>query len=219
MVLVRDLTELRRRERALLTKDATIREIHHRVKNNLQTVAALLRLQARRLDEPEARDALNEAVRRVGAIAVVHETLAHAPGETVGFDEVADRVVALVQDLAGGHASAGAIPTVMREGSFGSLPTDTATPLAMVLSELLQNAVEHAGAARVLLRARREASRLEVVVADDGAGLPAGVGADSGGRLGLQIVRTLVTDELRGRLALEPGPDGGTRAVVTCAVE
>ena len=73
LVLVRDVTELRRRERELMTKDATIREIHHRVKNNLQTVAALLRLQARRLRAPEARAALDEAVRRVGSIAVVHE--------------------------------------------------------------------------------------------------------------------------------------------------
>ena len=66
LVLLRDVTELRRRERELMTKDATIREIHHRVKNNLQTVAALLRLQARRLRIPEGRAALEEAVRRVG---------------------------------------------------------------------------------------------------------------------------------------------------------
>ena len=77
LVLLRDVTEVRRRERELVTKDATIREIHHRVKNNLQTVAALLRLQARRAVEPEARIALEEAVRRVGSIAIVHETLSH----------------------------------------------------------------------------------------------------------------------------------------------
>jgi hypothetical protein len=79
LVLVRDVTELRHRERELMTKDATIREIHHRVKNNLQTVAALLRLQARRTRAPEAREALEEAVRRVGSIAIVHETLSHTP--------------------------------------------------------------------------------------------------------------------------------------------
>ena len=75
LVLLRDVTELRRRERELITKDATIREIHHRVKNNLQTVAALLRLQARRMDSARAGSALEEAVRRVGSIAIVHETL------------------------------------------------------------------------------------------------------------------------------------------------
>jgi two-component sensor histidine kinase len=214
LVLLRDVTELRRRERALLTKDATIREIHHRVKNNLQTVAALLRLQGRRLTEPEARAALAEAERRVGSIALVHETLSREPGESVAFDDVADRVVGLVADLGGGRG--GGAPALVRDGSFGSLPADLAMPLAMVVSELLQNAVEHSGASRVVLRARREANRLEVDVEDDGSGLPDGVTGESGGSLGLQIVRTLVTDELGGRLHLGPGPAGGTRAFVVC---
>ena len=93
LVLLRDVTELRRRERELMTKDATIREIHHRVKNNLQTVAALLRLQARRMDDDKARGALDEAVRRVGSIAIVHETLSQNLDERVEFDEIADRVL------------------------------------------------------------------------------------------------------------------------------
>src|SRR2546430_8568537 len=81
LVLVRDVTEVRRRDRALLTKDATIREIHHRVKNNLQTVAALLRLQSRRTDSPEAKQALAESVRRVTSIALVHETMSMSVDE------------------------------------------------------------------------------------------------------------------------------------------
>ncbi|MEN9325208.1 MAG: hypothetical protein RL414_962, partial [Actinomycetota bacterium] len=93
IVLLHDVTELRRRDRALLTKDATIREIHHRVKNNLQTVSALLRLQSRRVDDPEASQALAEAVRRVASIAIVHETLSTSSAETVQFDEVYDRIV------------------------------------------------------------------------------------------------------------------------------
>ena len=80
-MLLRDVTDLRSRDRELVTKDATIREIHHRVKNNLQTVAALLRLQARRMTVPEARAALEEAVRRVGSIALVHETLSQSLDE------------------------------------------------------------------------------------------------------------------------------------------
>src|SRR5207248_11474166 len=96
LVLVRDVTELRHRERELITTDATIREIHHRVKNNLQTVAALLRLQARRMDSVQGREALNEAVRRVGSIAIVHETLSQNLDERVEFDDIADRVLAMV---------------------------------------------------------------------------------------------------------------------------
>src|SRR6202008_1375688 len=103
-VLIRDITEVKRRDRALISKDATIREIHHRVKNNLQTVAALLRLQARRLSGPEAREALEEAVRRVGSIAIVHETLSHTPEEIVDFDDIAERVAAMAGELSAPEA-------------------------------------------------------------------------------------------------------------------
>ena len=139
VLLCRDVSELRRRERELITKDATIREIHHRVKNNLQTVAALLRLQARRIDAPEAKSALEEAVRRVGSIAIVHETLSQAVEEDVDFDEIADRLCGMVTEVT---AMAGRV-RIHRDGSFGRLPSETATPLAMVLTEVLQNAVEH----------------------------------------------------------------------------
>jgi two-component sensor histidine kinase len=139
LILVRDVTELRRRERELLSKDATIREIHHRVKNNLQTVAALLRLQARRLTEPEARAALEEAVRRVGSIAVVHETLSLTPDEIVDFDDIAARVVTMAIEVSGPEL--GIAPRLT--GTFGKLPAAVATPLAMVLTELVQNALQH----------------------------------------------------------------------------
>jgi two-component system, sensor histidine kinase PdtaS len=221
LVLVRDVTELRLRERELMTKDATIREIHHRVKNNLQTVAALLRLQARRLRAPEARAALDEAVRRVGSIAVVHETLAHASEEIVDFDDIADRVAMMA-----GEVSAPEVRVTPKiTGSFGPLPASVATPLAMVLTELLQNALQHgfpqAAKDQGLLEvvAVREQDRLTVTVADSGVGLPAGFDLESAGRLGLQIVRTLVVSELGGRLRVRPRPGGGTEAVVDLPVE
>ena len=116
LLLVRDVTELRSRDRELVTKDVTIREIHHRVKNNLQTVAALLRLQARRTQAEDAKAALEEAVRRVGSIAIVHETLSHAVEETVDFDEIADRLGAMVVDVSGVE-----VPVrVVREGPSAS---------------------------------------------------------------------------------------------------
>ncbi len=97
---MRDVTEVKRRDRALLSKDATIREIHHRVKNNLQTVAALLRLQARRTNNEEARQALSESVRRVTSIALVHDTLSMSVDEEVNLDEVVDRLVPILSDVA-----------------------------------------------------------------------------------------------------------------------
>ena len=217
VVLVRDVTELRRRERELLTKDATIREIHHRVKNNLQTVAALLRLQARRSELPEARDALEEAVRRVGSIALVHELLSTTPDEAVPFDQVADRVLSMVGEVS--SSEGGVRP--LREGTFGVVPAEVATTLAVVLSELVQNAVEHGlsgSTGSVTVVADREGSRLRVEVLDDGAGVPEGFDPTTSSRLGLQIVRTLVEGELAGRLVVERRPEGGTRAAIEISV-
>jgi two-component sensor histidine kinase len=220
LVLVREVTELRRRERELLTKDATIREIHHRVKNNLQTVAALLRLQARRLRAPEAREALDDAVRRVGSIAVVHETLSHAPEEIVDFDDIVDRVAMMAGEVAG---TDGVVPKII--GTFGPLSAAVATPLAMVLTELLQNALQHglapgtsAGPALLEVTATRDSERLVVTVADNGTGLPDGFDPEVTTSLGLQIVRTLVVGELGGRLRIAPRPGGGTEAVVDLPV-
>ncbi len=223
LVLVRDVTELRHRERELITKDATIREIHHRVKNNLQTVAALLRLQARRLTAPEARAALEEAVRRVGSIAIVHETLSRAPEEVVDFDDIARRVAMMAGEVSAPE------PRVTPElsGTFGRLPASLATPLALVLTELLQNALQHGltrptGAAlggTLRVTADRGHDRLTVTVADNGAGLPAEFDLDSMASLGLQIVRTLVVAELGGRLDIMRQAAGGTKVIVDLPVD
>jgi two-component sensor histidine kinase/PAS domain-containing protein len=215
LLLMRDVSELRRRERELLTKDATIREIHHRVKNNLQTVAALLRLQARRLPAGEAgRTALEEAVRRVGVIALVHDTLSQGFDETVDFDDIAVRGLQAITEVAKTEH-----PITSRvTGSFGILRAEDATALAMVLSELVQNAVEH-GLARTgggsvsvdAERSREESGEelLSVTITDDGAGLPEGFRPGAQG-LGTQIVQSLVQD-LRGRIAWEAARPHGTR--------
>jgi two-component sensor histidine kinase len=219
LVLLRDVTDLRRREQMMATKDATIREVHHRVKNNLQTVAALLRLQARRMDSDAARAALDEAVRRVGSIAVVHETLSHTPDDVVAFDEISDRLMAMVVHVGGD--SDGHPIDARRAGTFGVLPAEIATPLAMALTEVMQNAVEHGFAGRgglMQVIASRDAERLRVSVTDDGAGLPAGFDADRSGKLGLQIVRTLVVGELGGRLDLGDRRGGGTRVAIDVPV-
>jgi two-component sensor histidine kinase len=220
LILLRDVTDLRSRDRELVTKDATIREIHHRVKNNLQTVAALLRLQARRIDSASGREALDEAVRRVGAIAVVHETLSQTYEEEVEFDAVADQLLALVSEVG---AQAGAV-RLRRTGSFGTIGSDVATPLAMVLTEVLQNAMEHAfaegRAGTVEVAVRNADGSLDVQVADDGVGLPEGFDLASSSSLGLSIVRTLV-GELGGTLRIarraeEPGDAGpGTLVELT----
>lgn len=188
LVLVRDVTELRHRERALMTKEASLREVHHRIKNNLQMVAALLRMQARRVTSEEARGALTDAGTRVGAIAVVHEVLAASAEGAVDFDDVIDRVLAMAGELAPDAR-------LRREGSVGTWPTEVATPMAMCLAEIVANAVEHSGpGARVLVDARRSGDTALVRVDDNGPGLPVGFSPLDSGRLGLQIVTTLVTE-------------------------
>jgi two-component sensor histidine kinase len=223
LILLRDVTELRSRERELVTKEATIREIHHRVKNNLQTVAALLRMQGRRMAVPEAQSALAEAVRRVGSIAIVHETLAQSFDEHVDFDDVAERIGAMVADVSAVSAGPAVQVTTRRTGSFGVLTSEVATPLAMVLTELMQNAVEHGLGDRpgiLEVDARRALGRLRVSITDDGRGLPEGFDAETSGNLGLSIVRTLVIGELDGVLEIGPGHAGsGTTAVVDVPVK
>ena len=202
LVLVREVTELRRHERALRLKDATIREIHHRVKNNLQTVASLLRLQARRLHSDEARAALAESVRRISSIALVHETLSQESRQRVPFDQIARRIVDMLAD---GLVDPDMPVTFSLHGHPGDLPADVATPLALVLTELLQNCVEHAFPAgsdggSVDVTFERGPATLRVVVADDGVGLPEGTALDRVANLGLQIARTLVESELGGTI-------------------
>jgi two-component sensor histidine kinase len=221
LVLVRDVTDVRRRDRALLTKDATIREIHHRVKNNLQTVAALLRLQARRMSEPAARAALEESVRRVSSIAVVHETLAGSREDVVSVDDVLDRVLPMLGDL----ASVGPAARTRRTGSFGELPAAAATPLVLAVTELLHNAAQHAfpdgEPGSIELVAERDGDDLVVRVRDDGRGLPTDFDPAASDGLGLQIVRTLVASELGGSLTMTSGPpttpegQAGTEVVLT----
>ncbi|WP_250447740.1 PAS domain-containing sensor histidine kinase [Actinotalea sp. C106] len=213
VLLCRDVSELRRRERELITKDATIREIHHRVKNNLQTVAALLRLQGRRMTSPEAKDALDEAMRRVTTIALVHETLSQTLDETVDFDSLVDRSLRLVADV----ASAGASVRTVRTGTFGMVPAEGATALALILTELVTNAVEHGFVGReagtVEIVAERSGQHLHVVIDDDGVGLAGGASGPMTG-LGTQIVETLVRNELGGSIGWSAREGGGTRVLL-----
>ena len=215
-MLLRDVTDLRRRDRLLLSKDAAIREVHHRVKNNLQTISSLLRLQSRRMEEGQGQDALVEAERRVRAIAVVHEVLAREPSAQVPFGEIVPSLVELA-----GDAVVDSTEVVIRvTGDAGDLNADIATPLSLVIAELLQNAVEHArvgvdSTSLVIdLAFNPGPDWLEVEVRDDGAGFPPGFDLDRSTGLGLSIVRDLVRSQLGGSIVV--ANEGG--AVVRLAI-
>lgn len=210
IVLLQNVTELRRRERELVTKDATIREIHHRVKNNLQTVSALLRLQSRRIEDPAASAALNEAVRRIASIALVHETLSSSAEASVAFDDVLDRLVAHALELSPRMGEL----TIARKGEIGSLDPRIATPLSLVVTELIHNALEHGLAesgANLTIEVERFEEKAQIVIFDDGVGLPDGFTILESANLGLQIVRTLTENELKGSINLVR-TDRGTEA-------
>jgi two-component sensor histidine kinase len=204
VLLLRDVSELRRRDRLLLTKDATIREIHHRVKNNLQTISSLLRLQGRRLTTPEAKEAIAESVRRIRTIALVHETLSREPGEDISFIEIVRPLMRLVEE---GLQSADRPVTFQAKGDGGRLPATIATPLSVVILELLQNAVDHGfpegstGGAVVVLLAHDE-DELRIQVINNGIALSADFDFAKATGLGLSIVRTLVTTELAGTIEM-----------------
>lgn len=207
IVLLQNVTELRRRERELVTKDATIREIHHRVKNNLQTVSALLRLQSRRIEDPAASAALNEAVRRIASIALVHETLSSSAEASVAFDDVLDRLVAHALDLSPRMGQL----QISRTGELGALDPRIATPLSLVVTELIHNALEHGLAEsgnHLTITVARSQSGAEITIFDDGVGLPKGFSLIESSNLGLQIVRTLAENELRGNIDLVRTPSG-----------
>jgi two-component sensor histidine kinase len=243
LVLLRDVTDVRRLDRLLLSKDAAIREVHHRVKNNLQTISALLRLQARRLPRGEGRVALFEAERRVRSIAIVHEILSREPSDQVPFDEIVTSLIRMAED----SVVQGRGLTFEVTGELGEVPADVATPLAVVLAELLQNAVEHAfthtgteeeaapvesstttggGATHATLATQpqgrirvhlvNDLSGLTLEVIDNGSGLPEGFDIDATQSLGLSIVRDLVRSQLDGTITMRNRGDGlpGTHGTI-----
>lgn len=224
VILLRDVTDVRRLDRLLLSKDAAIREVHHRVKNNLQTISSLLSLQARRAGAGAGQEALREAERRVRSIALVHEILSRDPGDQVPFGEIVRSLVQMAQD-----SVVSSRPVEIEVvGDLGDVSADVATPLAVILAELLQNAVEHAfvaapdgpagpeaaRAGRVWLRLECRQDRLLATVRDDGIGLPAGFDIEMTTSLGLSIVRDLVLSQLEGSITMGAAQGGGTEVVI-----
>ena len=216
VALLRDISELRHRDRLLVSKDATIREIHHRVKNNLQTVSSLLKLQARRLANAEAKAAVESSVRRISSIAMVHEHLSLDTTSEVDFDDLIAPLLQLVEE---GLAAAERSEAIRVEGTVGSIDGEVAMPLAVVLVELVQNALQHASASSsphaedgigagtvpqelVVVRFGRTADTLTMSVTDNGPGVPEGFSLDRDAGLGLTIVRTFVVHHLGGTISI-----------------
>lgn len=214
LLTVHDETEVRRKERELKVKSAMIQEIHHRVKNNLQVIASLLRMQGRRSESEEVRRALHDSVGRILSVAVVHEFFSQQEARVINIKDVSQRIVS--------HTWQGILQPDKRirltlSGPSIYLPAQQATTCALIINELLQNAVEHGYERKpggtISVNLRDDGDKVVIAVVDDGQGLPDDFSLEQADSLGLQIVQTLVQDDLKGRFELREGD--GVSAIVT----
>lgn len=215
IVILQDITELHKKDEELLIKSAVIKEIHHRVKNNLQTIVSLLRLQERRTESSEAKSILQDCIGRVNSIAVVHEYLSQQGDGMIDVGKVAKSIYqALVSSMLNSD--------FVLETDFATdnvlLSSEKATSIALILNELLQNAIEHAFAGRtngkLTVRFNDSGSCYELLIADNGVGLPPDFSWQQSSSLGLKIIKTMAEADLKGSFALVPLTDGGVQASV-----
>lgn len=215
IVILQDITELHKKDEELLIKSAVIKEIHHRVKNNLQTIVSLLRLQERRTESSEAKSILQDCIGRVNSIAVVHEYLSQQGDGVIDVGKVAKSIYqALVSSMLNSD--------FVLETDFATdnvlLPSEKATSIALILNELLQNAIEHAFAGRtngkLTVRFNDSGSCYELLIADNGVGLPPDFSWQQSSSLGLKIIKTMAEADLKGSFALVPLADGGVQTSV-----
>jgi two-component sensor histidine kinase len=206
IIAFHDATESRRQDQEIRVKNAMIQEVHHRVKNNLQTIAGLLRMQARRVKSEEARQILDETLNRILSIAVIHEFLSNENSNIINIKEVSHRIVAQFRQ---GMLNPDKEIQLELVGEPIYLPARQATACSLIINELLQNAIEHGfehkqeGFVRVNLA--DEGDQVIITVTDNGDGLPSGFNLDQGDSLGFHIVKILVEEDLKGQLQLENG--------------
>jgi len=224
MLTIHDATEERRKERELRLKSLMLQEIQHRVRNSLQTITALLRLEARRAGSEETRQVLQESISRILSVAAVHEFLFQPGGQVVNLRVLTERIL---NQTAIGVLDRDQHIRLDVSGSDVYLPAEQATPCALVINELLLNAVEHGfprdeqGDAKgerdgpigaITVNLEEDESHIVVTIHDDGRGLPEDFDLEQSGRLGLRIVQTLVEEGLHGQFEIRN--DHGVSAIV-----
>ncbi|MFR4383664.1 MAG: sensor histidine kinase [Phascolarctobacterium sp.] len=216
VVILKDITELRKKDEELSIKSVVIKEIHHRVKNNLQTIASLLRLQERRTQNSETKTVLRDCIGRVNSIAIVHEYLSQQDTGLINVGKVAKGIYqAIISSMLAydfvleTHFSAAEV----------QLPSDKATNIALILNELLQNAIEHAFVGRnhgsLQVDFTEEVDKYTLSIIDDGIGLPKDFQITGRKSLGLKIIKTMAESDLHGSFILRNNAQGGTQALVT----
>lgn len=204
IILLEDVTQLRKREEELKIQKAIIKEMHHRVKNNLQTIASLLRMQSRRAENPDVKNALAESVQRILSISTVHDFLARQGNEKVDVKNITKEICEMLRLMM--------LPKnfVLENYFFGDdliLPSEKGANLALVINEILLNAIEHGFLAanksqgKIILQIENNETKQEIKISDDGSGFDENF-LPQKKSLGLQIIRTIVEGDLNGKFSL-----------------
>lgn len=218
LILLRDISDLKEKEKQLMIKSAVIKEIHHRVKNNLQTVTSLLRMQMRRTDSEEVKSVYRDSINRIGSIAMIHEMLAYDGLDFIDFREVIERIA---KNIVSSMARPGQTVHISVSSESLPLPSSRAMTLALIVNELLQNCVVHAfsdmPAGNIDINLSRSGQMIGLQVKDNGKGMGNTWSQTGRQHLGLKIVETLVRDDLSGTLAINDisQPESGTDVHIT----
>ena len=206
-MVLRDVSAIRDKDRELVLSKVILQEVHHRTKNSLQTIASILRLQAGMSEHEAVKKALGDNVNRILSMAATHDLLVRSGSDALELKVLLEKVTSGISRYASGKGKEIGLSV---EGDEVTVPSDMATTAALVVNELVSNALEHAfagqesGTVRVVLR--NEGFWASVAVIDNGCGIPLYKNIPDG--LGLSIVRNLVTDKLRGRLEFAPVETG-----------
>ncbi|MCP4117269.1 MAG: histidine kinase [Desulfobacteraceae bacterium] len=218
VMLLRDETDAKAKEKELILKSVAIKEIHHRVKNNLQTIASLLRLQSRRIDDQAAKSAFKESISRVLSIAATHEILAQNGVDDVDLKTMLGRIKNGL--LGHGHAANKNI-TVTIQGDTFETDSDTATSIALVVNEVIQNSLKYAfpdrDKGRIVIELHKGTMYSNISITDDGVGFDVNEEKRSSS-LGSRIIRQIVTDKLKGNFSME-STDRGTKVLFDFLLE
>ncbi|TGE35049.1 sensor histidine kinase [Desulfosporosinus fructosivorans] len=202
LVVLSDISSVKRIEKELMEKHTVIKEIHHRVKNNLQTIISLLRLQMRRTNSKVVEKILNRSINRILSIALIHEALSKQNFEVVNIKQTSYNIL---QTILSNMVDPSQNITGEISGTEVFLPATVASNVSLCITELIQNAVEHAFIARsegsIRVAVGREQDEVFITVEDNGIGISAK--AQNGGQLGTQIVDSIIQRKLKGRFSLE----------------
>lgn len=206
-MLIKDITDVKEKERELILKSVVIKEIHHRVKNNLQTIASLLRLQSRRIHSEEFTIAINESINRILSIAITHEILAKQGIDEVNIKDVINKIKRFMVTL---DKRDDLDLSIEIEGDDLIISSDKSTAVALVVNEAIQNCIKHAfvgkNSGKIVVKIEKGNSYSTVSVKDDGIGFD--VNSISNSSLGLMIINSLVSDKLKGNLNIQSNQNG-----------